>query len=398
LEGEGSLNADVEIDGSRVDLKDLGTTTREEKIREERNFVIPNNIRGRVRTNIGALKYERHRFLNVRGQMEMTERRLNFPSIQLQNAEADIGGSLVIEERSPEIFNIIAEVESSNLQFKPLFREWDNFHQSVIGQENIFGSAQAKVYFSAPFDLRSGIISKAIKSQVYLKVTEGKLKNVRSFQSITESLQTNTAKLVLGKENIALLEKKLMDLRFETLENTFTIEDGKLIMPEMMIHTSVLDLETSGTHTFENMIDYRFAFRFRDLKDKNRLTEFGEEVDDGTGMKVYMRMYGSAENPTVVWDKTSRKQQLKEDLKLEKETVKSMLKSEFGLFKSDSSVKTYREKERLKETIKVEFDTPSESQMPREENIPKKASKLKNTLKNWKQEETKEKEEKIELE
>jgi hypothetical protein len=253
------------------------------------------------------------------------------------------------------------------------------------------------VYFSAPFDLRSGIISKAIKAEVYLKITDGKLKNVSSFKSITESLQSNTAKLVLGKENIALLEKKLMDLRFETLENTFTIENGKLTIPEMMIHTSALDVETAGTHTFENLIDYRFAFRFRDLKDKSRITEFGEEVDDGTGMKVYMRMYGSVDNPTIVWDKTSRKQQLKEDLKQEKETVKSMLKSEFGLFKNDSTLKSYQEKQGPKETIKVEFGTPALTEPPTEQKKTKKDSKLKSTLKNWKEESDKDKQEKIEF-
>jgi hypothetical protein len=397
LEGKGALEADVAISGNRIDLQDLGTTTKEEKIQEERHFVIPDNIHGNMQTDIGELKYEKHRFLNVSGSMQMTEHRLLFPSIQLENAEADIAGSVLIEEKSPEIFTITTEVQSDNLEFKPLFHEWDNFNQSVIGEENIFGKAQSKVYFSAPFDLRSGIISKAIKAQVYLKITDGKLKNVNSFKSITESLQTNTAKMVIGKDNIALLEKKLMDLRFETLENTFTIQDGKLTIPEMMIHTSALDVETSGTHTFENMIDYRFAFRFRDLKDKSRITEFGEEVDDGTGMKVYMRMYGPVDKPTIVWDKTSRKQQLKEDLKQEKETVKSMLKSEFGLFKNDSTVKSYQEKERPKETIKVEIGSPSETTPGVDQKKQKKDSKLKNTLKNWKEEADKDKEEKIEF-
>jgi len=397
LEGEGNLEADVEISGERVDLQDLGMTTKEEKIQEERHFVIPDNIRGNMRTDIGELKYEKHRFLQVSGRMEMTDRRLFFPSVKLQNAEADIDGSVLIEEKSPEIFTITAEVQSGNIQFKPLFREWDNFNQKVIGEENIYGQAQSKVYFSAPFDLRSGIISNAIKSQVYLKISNGKLKDVSSFRSITESLQTNTARMVIGKENIALLEKKLMDLRFETLENTFTIENGKLTIPEMLIHTSALDVETSGTHTFDNNIDYRFAFRFRDLKNKNRMTEFGEEVDDGTGMKVYMRMYGTVDKPTIVWDKTSRKQQLQEDLKQEKETVKSMLKSEFGLFKNDTTVKHYQEKERPKETIKVEFGSPSEPALPEEQKKAKKDTKLKSTLKNWKQEADKDKEEKVEF-
>jgi hypothetical protein len=110
-----------------------------------------------------------------------------------------------------------------------------------------------------------------------------------------------------------------------------------------------------------------------------------------------MRMYGPVDNPTIVWDKTSRKQQLKEDLKQEKETVKSMLKSEFGLFKNDSTVKSYQEKERPKETIKVEFGSPSEISPSVDQKKTKKDSKLKNTLKNWKEEADKDKEEKIEF-
>jgi hypothetical protein len=396
ISNQGVLEADVEIFGNKIDLQDLGTTTKEEKIQDGRNFVIPADIRGNMRTDIGELTYEKHAFRDVNGTMELAGRRLFFPNVSLRNADANINGSLIIAENAPEIFEITAEVASKNLQFKPLFKEWDNFHQSVLGAENIFGKAEAKVYFKAPFDLRSGIIYKSIKAEVYLKVSEGRLSNVKSFKSITESLQTNSAKLVLGKENIASLEKKLMDLRFETLENTLTIENGKVTIPEMMILSSALDMETSGTHTFDNEIDYRFSFQFRDLKNKSRVTEFGEEIDDGTGMKVYMRMYGNADNPTIVWDKQSRKEQVKENLEQEKETVKSMLKSEFGLFGKDSTVRDYQEKDRPKETIKVETGVPAE-EPKQEDKRSKKDSKLKNTLKNWKQEADKDKQEKIEL-
>ncbi len=394
--GDGQLEADVEIRGNYIDIQDLGTTTKEEKIQDAREFVLPNDVGGTMYTEVGEIKYENHRFKNVSGKMEMKNRRIFFPNISLRNADADILGSLEIEERSAEIFHVTAEVQSESLKFKSLFKEWDNFNQSVIGEENIYGKAQSRVYFQAPFDLRSGILSNAIKSQVYLKITDGRLKNVDAFKSIIESLQTNSAKMVIGKENIAQLDKKLMDLRFETLENTFVIENGKLTIPEMMIHTSALDIETSGTHTFDNIIDYRFAFRFRDLKEVKRTTEFGIEIDDGTGMKVYMRMYGNIDDPTILWDKSSRKEQLKDDLKQEKETVKSMLKSEFGLFKSDSAIKSYNQKEGPKEVLKVEFG-PAKTEEPLEEKKIKKDSKLKNTLKNWKEEADKDKQEKIEF-
>lgn len=392
---DGNLTAEVEVQSNFIDIEDLGTTTKEEKIQDGRDFVLPDNIDGKLFMEVGDLKYQKHEFKKLSGNLFVSNRKLYFPGIALRNADADIRGSLTIEERSPEIFHISTQVETDNLQFKSLFREWNNFQQDVIGENNIFGKAQARVYFEAPFDLRSGVISRSIKSQVYLKIIDGRLKNVDAFKSITESLKTGAAKLALGKDNIAGLERKLLDLKFETLENTFTIQNGRLEIPAMLIHTSALDIEASGTHTFDNKIDYRFAFRFRDLKEK-KVSEFGEEVDDGTGVHVYVRMYGDVDNPTIVWDKTAKKEQAKENREAEKENVKSILKTEFGVFKGDSTVKTYQPKDKPKEEIKIEFG-PTKTEEPIDQKRIKKDSKVKNTLKNWKEESEKSKQEELEF-
>ncbi|MFN5634129.1 MAG: hypothetical protein ACK49D_05605, partial [Flavobacteriia bacterium] len=143
------------------------------------------------------------------------------------------------------------------------------------------------------------------------------------------------------------------------------------------------------------------AFRFRDLKEKTTESEFGEEVDDGTGMKVYMRMYGDLDNPTIEWDETARKQQAAENRAAEKETVKSMLKTEFGFFKSDSTVKTYQQKVLPKEELRIEM-TPSNSKQtdtekPVEKKKQKSSAKQNKTVNGWKKESEESKEEVIEF-
>jgi len=382
---EGNITADVEVKSKYLDVQDLGTTTKEEKIQDTRKFVMPDDVDGKAFLEVRDLKYENHTFKNLSGNMLVGNRKIHFPNITVRNADADVKGNLTIEERSPEIFHITTNVSTESLQFKPLFREWNNFHQEVIGENNIYGKAQAKVYFEAPFDLRSGIISQSIKSEVFLKIQDGRLKNVDAFKSITESLKTTSTQLAIGKKNIEGLEKKLLDLKFETLENTFFIRNGRLEIPKMLIHTSALDVEVSGFHTFDNKIDYRFEFRFRDLKDKQRISEFGEEVDDETGVRIFMRMFGDMDDPTIVWDKTAKKEQAKENREQEKADVKSILKTEFGLFKSDTAVKTFYQKPKPREEIKIEFG-PSKTEEPIDVSKPKKDSKLKNTLKGWKEE------------
>lgn len=391
---DGNLSADVEIKSRYLDVQDLGTTTKEEKIQDSRRFILPDNIAGKAFMEVGEIKYENHHFKKLSGNMFVGNRKINFPNISLRNSDADIVGSLTIEERSAEIFHITTQIATEDLQFKPLFKEWNNFNQNVIGENNIYGKAQARVYFEAPFDLRSGIISQSIKSQIYIKIQDGRLKNVSAFKDITESLKTSSAKLAIGKNNILGLEKKLLDLKFETLENTLIIQNGQLEIPTMLIHTNALDIETSGTHTFNNKIDYRFVFRFRDLKDKNKESEFGEEIDDGTGINIFMRMFGDLDNPTIIWDKAAKKEQAKENREVEKQNVKSILKTEFGIFKSDTAVKSFQQKTQPKEELHIEFG-PVKTEDPIDVKKPVKDSKIRNKLNGWKVESENEKKEKI---
>jgi hypothetical protein len=398
----GDLKAQVDIQSDYINVADLGTTSKEEKIQDGNTYMLPSDIGANIDLSVGRMDYEGHTFRGVEGQMEVKNREINFPSLSLRNADADVRGNLTIKENSPERFQIATHFSTNNLNFKALFKEWNNFRQDVIGEDNISGIAQAEGYFEAPFHLKTGIVSDEIRSEVHLKLSNGRLRNVGAFKSITESLRSSAStRWSIGKENISLLDRKLQDLQFETLENTFIIRNSRLEIPSMTIRSSALDMDVSGTHTFSNKIDYRFAFRFRDLKEKSVESEFGEEVDDGTGMKIYMRMYGDLDNPTIEWDKTGRKQQAAENRAAEKETVKAMLKSEFGLFKADSTVKTYQPKQMPKEELHIELSSPltkpSDTEKPTEKKKQKSTTKQNKTINGWKKESEETKEEEIEF-
>jgi len=385
FKGTGKLQTQVDIASNFIRVEDLGTTSKAEKLEEGAVFVLPDDISGSVRLSVGGLQYDKHRFSNIVSNMQIQGRKLHFTQLSLVNAEALISGALIIEERNPNIFNITAQIAINNIKFKPVFREWDNFEQSVITDQQISGRAQANLYFNAPFDLKGGINLKAIQAQLDLKVFDGQLKNVSSFKEIVKSLKGTAGKLIMGKNNIAFLEQKLENIQFATLENSIIIHDGIIDIPKMQIKSSALDMDVAGKHTFDNIIDYRFAFRFRDLKTESRDSEFGIVEDDGTGIKVFMRMHGTLENPIIEWDKTSSKEQVKQNREEAKQEAKSILKSEFGLFKNDTSVKTYVPKELPKEDLKIKFGPATKEEFQEEKEKQKKDSKLKNTLQKWKQ-------------
>jgi hypothetical protein len=397
LNGNGNLQTEVYIESKHLNIEDIGTTSKEQKIIDGRVYAIPNDITGSIRLIVGSLRYEKHQFDNLIGKMEIQSRRLHFSQLSFVNAEALISGAMVIEEKLPEIFTITAQVASQNLKFKQMFKEWDNFKQTVISDANISGRAELNLYFHAPFDLRTGVILKSIDARLDLKVYDGHLKNVLGFRDITESLKTKSGKLVLGTKNIETLEKKLSDVSFKTLENSILIHDGKIEIPKMLISSSALNLEISGTHTFENAIDYNFIFNFRDLLNKEKNTEFGEIIDDGTGLRIFMRMHGTLDNPIIEWDQKSRKEASVEKREEAKKDAKSILKSEFGLFKNDTTVKIYVPKDVPQEDLKIQFGPASKSEFKEEDKKIKKDSKLKKKLQNWKEQQLKEEEEEFKI-
>ena len=396
LNGNGDLKTSILLESNYLSVEDLGSTTKEMKIEAGEVYSLPDNIQGEINLQIEKLRYGKHQFEHLISKMNIEDRRLHFPQMSLVNAEALLSGALIIEEKEPEKFMLTTQIAGKNLNFKSLFKEWENFDQTVIREQNISGRAEANLFFRAPFTLAKGISYTGIEAKLDLKVYNGHLKNVESFKDITESLKTKSGKLVLGKENIALLEEKLKDVDFQTMENSIYIKNGLVEIPKMTIRSTALDMDVSGRHWFENVIDYRFAFRLRDLKATKNQTEFGEVIDDGTGVRLFLRMHGTLEKPIYEWDSEGRKVQAKEYRQEEKAQAKSMLKAEFGFFQKDSTVKAYIPKDVPKEDLKIKFG-PASKQEFMEEKKQTKDSKLKKTLNSWKEQQEKEQQSGVKL-
>ena len=397
LDNKNKLDVNVEVRSNFIDVQDLSTETKAEQIKDGKNWILPTNLAGIVSLKTGEIKYEKHRFKKFIGELDIEERALYFSNVTVQNANADIRGIVTIEEKSPEIFTITTKLASDNIEFKPLFREWDNFDQTIISEDNIFGRAHVLLDFSAPFDLQNGVNKNAIVSKVQLKILEGRLKNVSTFKSITESLKTSSAKYVLRKNNINDFEKKLLDLKFETLENTLFIRNGQLEIPSMIIHSSALDMELVGRHGFDSKIDYRFAFRYREVKTQKSQDEFGTIIDDGSGIKIFIKMTGTSDKPIIEWDQEAKKEQAKENREAAKADAKSIFKTEFGLFKNDTTVKIYQPEKQPKEELHMEFGPAKKEEPTLDPKKEKKDSKINNTLKKWKEEAEKEKKEGLKI-
>jgi hypothetical protein len=380
----GNLIVDATVESRQLHLDDLSTTNpNEQKIK---SWLLPSNITGKVNLSLSKVNYSSHLYENIQGQLHFRPRELYVPYLKGKTASADVSGSFTITEQYPMYLVVNTNLSSNNVSFGPLFKEWNNFDQEVITANNIRGTASIDLKFSGPFDLfEKTDLKDQFKAIAHVKITNGALVNVSTFKEITENLRSSSVKLVMSKSNIDRFEDKLLNLSFKTFENVFTIENGVLEIPKMSIESNALDVNLEGTHAFNNTIDYAFDFRFRDLKSNTGDTEFGEVIDDGTGIKIYLKMYGNLADPIFEWDKEAKKADKREQREEAKEDFKRVIKTGFGVNKKDSTIQEYETEEHPTEKVYMDFSNDSIEEEFNPDQKKKKKSKLQQQVEKWKQ-------------
>ena len=384
LKNEGELLVDASIESDNIDLDELFYSSSEENTRY---WLLPTSIKGQLALNIKNLKYSGHLAENIKTSIKFGNRKLEFPYLKLTNAQADIQGNLTIIERLPMLIDISTKLISDNIQIAKLFTEWNNFDQTVILADNISGLASVKLQFTGPFNLYENIdLKEQFESSIQLKIQNGALKNVSTFKEITESVRNSSAKLLLSKKHINSIEKELENLKFKTFENQILLQNGVLEIPEMHLKSNVLDMNVTGTHSFENKIDYDFDFRFRELKDNSSGNEFGEIMDDGTGIRIFLRMFGDLYDPSFEWNMDKQKQKIKEDINQAKNDLKSTLKQGFGINGKDTSITTLPTENKLDEKLFLDFNPSDSTDILEIETKEKKKNKWGKLVDQWKEE------------
>jgi hypothetical protein len=257
----------------------------------------------------------------------------------------------------------------------------DNFGQVYLTDANIKGTGNLDLSMAMHLDKNLTPIVESLKSRSTITLKKGELINQSTLVEIGAYFAENkvTKKLL----NIEKLQSKIAHVKFKDLTNTITIEEGKIYIPKMLISSNVMDISLGGWHSFEDSIDYHFNFKLRDVLVNKESSEFGAIQDDGLGVKLFLRMFGTLENPQYGLDKEERKLELKQNLVNEKRDVKAILKSEIGLFKKDTTVGSYSAPEKTPVTFVIESEdnsagnqAKSEAELKKEKEI--EAEKKKN--------------------
>lgn len=139
---------------------------------------------------------------------------------------------------------------------------------------------------------------------------------------------------------------ELENISFAQLKNDFFIRNNSLYIPQMDVNSSAVDLSVNGNHSFDNNYEYHVKMRLSEILSKKRKkiksnnTEFGVVEDDGLGRtSILLKIKGSGEKVKVGYDIKAAGSEIKNNIKSERQTLKSILNQEYGWYKSDTTIR-----------------------------------------------------------
>jgi len=313
--------------------------------------LIPPNISFKLNAKIQKFSYAQFSANSIAGEIEVKNQKAVISDMILST----MGGTARIDAFSDNVnhnLNVVLQSKLTGINVSHLFTAFNNFGQNTLEDKNIKGFLSADIDFSGTWNNQLEVDLNSIRATCELNIDRGELIDFKPLVSLSKFVDV----------------EDLQHIKFSTLRSDVIIRDKTITFPKTTLINTALNIVFSGTHTFDNIIDYHIQLVISELLAKRRKAddEFGPvEEDKEKRRNAFIFMTGPLDNPKKGFDRKGQKEKIKEDWKQEKKNVKRIFKEEFGLKKNEKPV------EEKKSEQKFELEKPDNNQ-PKKTLEPKK--------------------------
>lgn len=310
---------------------------------------LPDNIKLSANVSLDKFDYGKFTADRASGYIDIDSKVITFSSLNLGTLGGTLkaDGALKILKDNGILLQTTVNLKTININ--RLFYSFDNFSQTFILDKHLKGTISADITISTEWNSKMELDQEKLIANCSMLINNGELVEFEPMYKLSDY--------------IALSE--LRQIKFASLTNDILIKDRKVIIPHMEIKSSAFNIELSGEHTFDNVFDYKLKVLLSEIlsnkakKAKKENEEFGQVEDDGLGRtSLFLTIKGTVDNYKISYDTKQVKEHIKENLKEEKENLKTILNEEFGWFKNDSVlIKKQQKKDEIKKPkFLIEWD------------------------------------------
>ncbi|HRG52564.1 MAG TPA: AsmA-like C-terminal region-containing protein [Bacteroidia bacterium] len=330
LKDKQDIDVEATLHSKMINLNEILANKQADEAKQSKyKLKFSEHINVNLNSEIEELKFRKFTAKEIKGIVQLKDRKLVIDPITLSTMGGIIHTSGVVDGSDTTNLVVTCFSDFNKINISQLFSEFENFGQTSIMDKNIKGLATCKLQFFSEYSPELKMDMDKLYVGADLSIENGELNNVESMKSLSRFIDL----------------KELENIRFATLKNQIEIKKQMVTIPKMEIRSSAINLTTSGTHGFDGKINYRIKLSLNELlsgkakRAKKENDEFGQVADDGLGRtNLFLRMTGTTSHPVIKYDSKSAVQNVKQDLKVEKQNFKGLLKDEFGLFKKDTTL------------------------------------------------------------
>ena len=292
---------------------------------------MPTWINANLNTNITTFSYDDFIASEITGTLAYKNMTLTGENMLLNSLNGNIAGNFKFYESANNKLKLFSQLNLTRLNIRNAFLAFDNFKQDFITAKHIKGVGTAEIQMQSSW--KPGFIfeEEELKVKSHLIIEKGELIHFKPLESLSDYVSLDDLK----------------EVKFSTLENTIEIDNKVITIPTMEIKSSALSVFVSGTHTFEQEINYRIKLllselmstKFRKKNTRIKKTEFGEVEENGKIFNtIYFKMTGNSEDPNISFDGIRFREDVQKGITKEKETITNIIKEEILLHKEKEKV------------------------------------------------------------
>jgi len=245
----------------------------------------------------------------------------------------EVNGSASMVRNKNGSYSSNSSVNFRDIDINSAFLSFNNFSQSFILAENLKGSVSGRNKMLMDLDSFLLPAYSSISSVGQFSIINGELINFEPVKSMSKFIDIS----------------ELENIKFSKLENEYFIANETFAIPQMEINSSAVDLGISGKHLFNGNYEYHVRLFLSQILSKKAPrkspnNEFGIVEDDGYGRtSLFLKLTKEGDKETVAFDMAATKADVKESLRDEKKSLRTILNEEYGWYAKDSTATQVKE-------------------------------------------------------
>ncbi len=282
------MNLDKLLAATSSDKKTSNTSKNNPTKTNEKPFY--KYLSGTFQSDIQDFEYQRFKGKNFLGVLNFDDDNIGING----NIEA-MGGTMILKGRVALHKNadLHATIAANQIDATTFFYQCENFGQSVLQDKNIKGNLSTRIVIDGKWNEKGDFSNKDLIAYAYLNVQNGELKNIKMLEDFSTFVKI----------------EDLSNIKFTNLENWFEIRDGWTYMPVMELRNNALNMSVSGSHSFNNDINYNIKVNAAQVV-INRFKKFNpklspqKDIEDDGVFDLFFNMKGTLDKYEIEQAKT----------------------------------------------------------------------------------------------